>query len=56
MSIANWVFEGRQCSVVPVLIGIWLLNVIWTQPLPKSRETDFETLFSSLSFDFASTR
>lgn len=32
--------------------GTWLLNVIWTRPLPSSRETDFETIFSSLSFGF----
>jgi uncharacterized GH25 family protein len=32
--------------------GKWLLNVIWTKPLPDSRETDFETVFSSLSFGF----
>jgi uncharacterized GH25 family protein len=32
--------------------GAWLLNVIWTKPLPDSRETDFETVFSSLSFGF----
>ncbi len=32
--------------------GSWLLNVIWTRPLPASRETDFETIFSSLSFGF----
>jgi uncharacterized GH25 family protein len=34
--------------------GTWLLNVIWTTPLPRSRETDFETIFSSLSFGFTS--
>lgn len=33
--------------------GNWLLNVIWTQPLPASSETDYETVFSSLSFGFA---
>jgi uncharacterized GH25 family protein len=32
--------------------GIWLLNVIWTKVLPRTRETDFETVFSSLSFGF----
>lgn len=32
--------------------GSWLLNVIWTTPLPKTSETDFETVFSSLSFGF----
>lgn len=30
--------------------GSWLLNVVWTRPLPPSSETDFETMFSSLSF------
>ena len=34
--------------------GAWLLNVIWTKPLPRSEETDFETVFSSLSFGFPS--
>jgi hypothetical protein len=32
--------------------GTWLLNVIWTKGLPTSRETDFETVFASLSFGF----
>jgi uncharacterized GH25 family protein len=32
--------------------GTWLLNVIWTKALPRSGETDFETVFSSLSFGF----
>ena len=32
--------------------GGWLLNVIWTKPLPRTSETDFETIFSSLSFGF----
>jgi uncharacterized GH25 family protein len=31
--------------------GRWLMNVVWTQPLPESSETDFETVFSSLSFE-----
>jgi uncharacterized GH25 family protein len=35
--------------------GTWLLNVIWTTPQPPSRETDFETIFSSLSFGFTSS-
>jgi len=30
--------------------------VIWTKPLPRSEETDFETVFSSLSFGFPSER
>ena len=36
--------------------GSWLLNVIWTKALPRTRETDFETFFSSLSFGFQSER
>jgi hypothetical protein len=32
----------------------WLLNVIWTRPLPRTSETDFETIFSSLSFGLRS--
>lgn len=30
--------------------GKWLLNVIWTKLQPSTRDTDFETYFSSLSF------
>jgi hypothetical protein len=33
--------------------GSWLLNVIWTKVSPRTEETDFETVFSSLSFGFA---
>ncbi|MBI3677328.1 MAG: DUF4198 domain-containing protein [Proteobacteria bacterium] len=36
--------------------GYWLLNVVWTKPQPMSRDTDFETTFSSLSFGFPSSR
>jgi uncharacterized GH25 family protein len=46
---------GRATFVMPTE-GSWLLNVIWTKPLPRSRENDFETIFSSLSFGFPSTR
>lgn len=42
---------GRASFIMPHS-GAWLLNVIWTRPLPSSRETDFETVFSSLSFGF----
>jgi uncharacterized GH25 family protein len=45
---------GRAIFVMPTE-GSWLLNVIWTKPLPRTRETDFETIFSSLSFGFPST-
>ena len=40
---------GRAVFVMPAE-GSWLLNVVWTRPLPPTSETDFETVFSSLSF------
>lgn len=43
--------NGRAIFAMPAG-GTWLLNVIWTKPLPSSRETDFATVFSSLSFGF----
>jgi uncharacterized GH25 family protein len=43
---------GRAVFNMPTR-GSWLLNVIWTRALPKSSETDFETVFSSLSFGFS---
>lgn len=43
--------EGRARFTLPSS-GSWLLNVVWTRPLPPSGETDFETVFSSLSFGF----
>jgi uncharacterized GH25 family protein len=42
---------GRAIFTMPRR-GAWLLNVIWTKALPISRETDFETVFASLSFGF----
>ena len=33
--------------------GDWLLNVVWTRPLARTEEVDFETVFSSLSFGFS---
>ena len=47
--------DGRASFTMPSS-GTWLLNVIWTKPLPPSEETDFETVFSSLSFGFPSGR
>ena len=44
--------SGRATFALPDQ-GTWLLNVIWTRPLPKTEETDFETVFSSLSFGFS---
>jgi uncharacterized GH25 family protein len=46
---------GRAVFGMPAS-GTWLLNVIWTKPLPSSRETDFETVFSSLTFGFPAHR
>ena len=42
---------GRASFTMPHS-GTWLLNVVWTKPLPATEETDFETVFSSLSFGF----
>jgi uncharacterized GH25 family protein len=46
--------NGRANFAMPSS-GSWLLNVIWTKVLSHSEETDFETVFSSLSFGFAAT-
>ena len=46
---------GRASFTMPNS-GTWLLNVIWTKVLPNSGDTDFETVFSSLSFGFPSSR
>ncbi|MEC4593372.1 DUF4198 domain-containing protein [Nitrospirillum amazonense] len=43
--------DGRARFPLPDA-GNWLLNVIWTKPQPPTAETDFETVFSSLSFGF----
>lgn len=43
--------EGRAEFTLPET-GAWLLNVIWTKPKTPSDNTDFETVFSSLSFGF----
>jgi uncharacterized GH25 family protein len=43
--------QGRALFIMPGG-GRWLLNVVWTKPLPDSDEMDFETFFSSLSFGF----
>jgi uncharacterized GH25 family protein len=41
--------EGRVEFTLPDA-GTWLVNVIWTKPKPPGGDTDFETVFSSLSF------
>jgi uncharacterized GH25 family protein len=46
---------GRASFTMPPR-GVWLLNVIWTKVLPNTRDTDFETVFSSLSFGFPPDR
>lgn len=43
--------SGRAAFTIPRR-GSWLLNVIWTQPIPANREADFVTIFSSLSFGY----
>jgi Domain of unknown function (DUF4198) len=44
--------DGRAVFTMPNS-DTWLLNVIWIKALPRSEETDFETVFSSLSFGFS---
>jgi uncharacterized GH25 family protein len=43
--------DGRAEFTLPPA-GAWLLNVVWTKPTPKGGNTEFETVFSSLSFGF----
>jgi uncharacterized GH25 family protein len=43
--------DGKAQFIMPQN-GYWHLNVIWTKPLPSSYGTDFETVFSSLSFGY----
>ena len=43
--------DGRAVFALPDQ-GSWLLNVVWTETRPPSAETDFATVFSSLSFGF----
>jgi uncharacterized GH25 family protein len=41
--------EGKGQFAMPAA-GNWLLNIVWTMPVPASEGIDFETLFSSVSF------
>lgn len=41
--------DGRVRFAAPPK-GRWLLNVVWTEALPRSSTEDFETVFSSLAF------
>ena len=45
---------GRASFQVPQ-VGSWLVNVIWTRPV-KSRDADFQTVFSSLTFGYPAKR
>jgi uncharacterized GH25 family protein len=44
---------GRAVFDIPAQ-GSWLLNVIWTRPLPPGDEVEFETDFASLAFGYPS--
>jgi uncharacterized GH25 family protein len=44
--------DGRAEFTLPAS-GAWLLNVVWTKPAPEGGNTDFDTVFSSLSFGFS---
>lgn len=43
--------DGRASFSMPAR-GQWMFNVVWTKPLPEGSKTDFDTVFSSLSFGF----
>lgn len=43
---------GGQAAFTVPHRGSWLLNVVWTVPLPANRQADSLTTFSSLSFGF----
>lgn len=42
---------GRAAFTMPTS-GRWLMNVVWTRAQPRGSDTDFDTVFSSLSFGF----
>lgn len=46
--------DGRARFALPAR-GAWLLNVVWTLPQPADADTEFATMFSSLSFGFATS-
>lgn len=46
--------NGRASFPVPQ-VGSWLVNVIWTKPI-ASRDADFQTTFSSLTFGYPARR
>ncbi|MGO4466039.1 DUF4198 domain-containing protein [Pseudoduganella sp. RAF53_2] len=41
--------NGRVAFAVPPC-GAWLLSVVWSEPAPPGDGTDYDTIFSSLSF------
>lgn len=43
--------RGRAEFTLPKS-GRWMMNVVWTRARPAGSDTDFETIFSSLSFGF----
>lgn len=45
--------HNGEAEFVTPQSGQWLLNVLWTRVTPPASDTDFETVFSSLSFGFA---
>lgn len=42
--------KGAVAFRIPAA-GLWRLSVVWTKPLPETAETDFDTVFSSLTFE-----
>jgi len=47
---------GGKCAFGFARKGSWLVNVVWSTPNPVGSDTDFRTIFSSLSFGFDGLR
>ena len=47
--------QGRAAFSFP-RTGTWLINVIWTKPIPGDSRADFDTTFSSLTFGYGPGR
>lgn len=44
--------SSGRASFSPTRAGRWLLNVVWSRPVPPPSDVDFDTTFSSLTFGF----
>ena len=47
--------NGRATFVIP-RIGAWKINTVWARPVEGRAETDFDTVFASLTFGYSTPR